>query len=47
VHFTSVFVIAIGLRTLRGLRFSVFTVHRAMMFFCLVAMRDSAKSLVV
>ena len=46
VHFASVFVIAIGLRTLLRLRFSVLTVPRIMPVFCHVAMRDSAESLV-
>jgi hypothetical protein len=47
LHFASVFVIAIGLRTLLGLRFSVLDVPTIMRVSCLVAMRDSAESLVV
>lgn len=46
VHFASVFVIAIGLRTVLRLRFSVFDVPRMMVIFSLVALRDSAESLV-
>ena len=47
LHFASVFVIAIGLRTLLRLRFSVVDVPRMVVILVIVALRDSAESLVL